>query len=75
MFDDIFEVEVAIEESPECDPGGDVLVEGRMHGAVEDEYFAEFHEFVDLLHGGRVTMVWLLLSSSFRQISVIYCTY
>lgn len=75
MRDDILEAKSVVDEVAEVQPGLPII-EGRwVEDRVVEYEFAELHELVDLLSNKMVTMVWLLLSSSFKQISVMYSTY
>jgi hypothetical protein len=49
MFYDSFEVPVAIDIFSEPQPALPVVVGGRAHGAVVQQYFTQFHELIDLL--------------------------
>ena len=49
-----------------------VIKRRRKHHRVIEDDFAQLHKFIDLLYKYRDTIVWLLLSSSFKQIYVMY---
>ncbi len=74
MTNYLLKFQVAIHDSSKLDPQLEVVEGWRVqYGVIKDE-FAQLHEFVDLLYRSTLTMVWLLLSSSFKQISVMYST-
>ena len=50
MPDNIFELNISINKFSKPDPKLDIFVHGRMHSAVIEQQFAQFHEFVDLLY-------------------------
>ena len=70
-----FEVELHIEEPSEFHPDLNIIEGWWSHCLILENDFAELIELVDLLRKGKITIDLLLLSSSFRQMSVMYSTY
>lgn len=75
MFYQFFDVESLVHVLSKLNPDCDVVIGRRVHGRIIEEYFTQLHEFIDLLNKETITMVWLLLSSSLRQMCVMYSTY
>jgi len=72
VSNDLFQIQFIIKPLSQRNPALQIRQRGWKHRRVTKNNFTELHEFVNLLNTPTNTMVWLLLSSSLRQISVMY---
>ena len=64
-----------VDKLPEVDPELTVIKFRWVHNRVIEDDLAQLHKLVDLLYIIKDTIVPLLLSSNFMQISITYWMY